>query len=515
MANTSAKVYIVGAGPGDPDLITVRGRACLEQADVVLYDSLVHPALLAYARCAEHIYAGKRAGQHSLPQEDINRILIEKARACACVVRLKGGDPCIFGRGGEEALALAAASIPFEIIPGVTAGSAVPAYAGIPVTHRGAASSVVFLSAHPAEDGESLSLDLQQLALQSTLVLYMGVTMLPRVSAELVRSGRSPQTPAAVIEWGTYARQRVITGTLENIAAKCARAGIAAPALVVVGEVVSLRETLAWFETRPLHGLRVLATHSMRGSDSLERRLREMGADVLTCPAFEIRETGGAGADPDPADFDWLLLTSTNAVTMLFGLLQRSGRDARALAGVRICAAAGGGVAEALRARSIEPDAMPRGFSAKAVADAIQETGARLAGTRLLLPRADIARSDLAEFLRGKGALVDELVGWSSRPPETPREFVDAVASFEPHLVVFTNSAAARHFAAAVGAELTALLKKQASFASIGPVTTHALREFGFPQPIEPEIADLANLIETICAWWSAHRPELDGCTPV
>lgn len=501
-----AKVYIVGAGPGDPGLITVRGRACLEEAEVVIYDNLVNPALLEHAHNAEHIFVGKRAGLHSLPQQEIHRVLIEKARICRCVVRLKGGDPFVFGRGGEEALALAEAGIPFEVVPGVTAGIAVPAYAGIPVTHRGLAGGVALLTAHGGENIETMTLDLSQIAVKCTLVFYMGVKNLPQVVEELIRLGRPADTPAAVIEWGACARQRTITGTLHDIRERCARAGLEAPAIIVVGAVAALREQLSWFEARPLHGLRLCVTHTPRNAGSLEQRLRDLGADVFTLPTLEIEEAQMPEAAFRPGEYDWVVLTSSNAVEMLFQMLARQGRDARALAGTRLCAAGAASVLEALRRRAIEPDAVPEHFAAVAFCDAMSRAGGPLDGRRVLLPRADIARGSLPETLRNHGALVDEVVAWRSHAPQAPVETLDELLAFSPHLVVFTNSAAVRHFSGALGLEASERLRANSAVASLGPVTTDAAREIGLSVAVEPSAPDLPHLIEAVCAWWADAR---------
>ncbi|MBP8129993.1 MAG: uroporphyrinogen-III C-methyltransferase [Candidatus Hydrogenedentes bacterium] len=501
------KVYLVGAGPGDPALITVRGRALLECADVVIYDALIHPELLCLAPRAEHVYVGKQAERHSLPQDDINRILLEHASRCGCVVRLKGGDPFVFGRGGEEAAALAAAGVPFEIVPGVTAGVAGPAYAGIPVTHRGLSSSVTFLSAHGAPGEPSRLTNIAKTMLEGTQVIYMGVTKLAQVTDALIRAGRAPDTPAAAVEWAAFARQRTITGTLGTLSDRCIRANLEAPAIVVVGPVVTLHETLRWFEKRPLHGLRAAVTHAEQHAGALEQRLRDLGADVFALPALRI-ETVDTLPDIDPGAYDWVVLTSANAAAMLFQLLARSRHDARALAGVRLCAAGTPSVLETLRRRCIEPDAVPAHFGAGAAADAIEACGGPLKGKRVLLPRADIARAALASALRERGATVEELVGWRRVPAPVARETVQAFLAFDPEVVVFTNSAGAAHFASFFTGVEIAALRERAAIASLGPVTSAAARERGFKVAVEPAQPDIPHLIEAICQW------RLQKCRP-
>lgn len=497
------KVYLVGAGPGDPGLITVRGRACIERAQVLVYDGLAPPALLELAPAgAERVFVGKTPGRHSLPQEEIQRILLEKARGGATVVRLKGGDPFVFGRGGEEALALAEAGIPFEIVPGVTAGVAGPAYAGIPITHRNLAASVSFITGHPRE-GEELRLD--RLALEGTLVFYMGVANLPAITGELLRLGRLPDTPAAVIEWGTCARQRTIAGTLATLPEQAAEAGVESPALIVIGETVNLRDALSWFEARPLHGVRIAVTHTRRRAGYLEQRLRDLGADVLPFPTLHFETAGETLPPVDLSCYDWIVLTSVNAVEMLFDLLAQQGRDARALAGVGLCVPGTPAVLEALRARFLEPDATPEGFGAEATRLALEAHGP-LAGKRVLLPRADIARSSIAAELRAAGAEVDERVAWRGVLPADAAEAAAGLLRFVPDCIVFTSSAAVNHFARILGEEQIGTLRSMAVFASLGPVTTRTLTGHGMPPQVVPGQPDLPHLVDTIAHWGLQRR---------
>jgi len=493
---TTGTVYLVGGGPGDPGLLTLRGRACMEQADVVVYDALVNTALLALAPTAEHIFVGKQRGRHNLPQEDIHAILEAQAGKHAYVVRLKGGDPFVFGRGGEEAEYLQARGIRFEVVPGVTAGIAAPAYAGIPVTHRGLAAGVTLLTAHRPPDAAPVPLA-ERLA-QTTLCFYMGVTTLDDVVAQVRELGRAGTTPAAVVEWGTYARQRTIVGALEDLPRLCREAEVAAPAVVIVGEVVSLREHLTWFETRPLFGVRVMVTHSGRAEDPLIDGLRAHGADVLHVPTVTV----DAEAEPDPPprpipDFDWIVLTSVNAVKTLMHALDSDGLDARALAGVRLCAV-GRQAAEWLACHTLKPDANPEPGNAAVVVVAMGP----LTGKRVLLPRSDLARRDLGDALRDAGAAVDVWTAYHVGPPRRPPN-LDRVASFDPQVVAFTNASAARNLAGLLDAPARTRLNANAVFASIGPVTTRAAAACGFAVSIEPGQHDIASLIEAICAWRS------------
>ncbi|MBI4796643.1 MAG: uroporphyrinogen-III C-methyltransferase, partial [Deltaproteobacteria bacterium] len=369
-------VYLVGAGPGDPGLITVKGRKVLRKAQVVVYDQLASPELLKEAPAdAEIIYVGKKAGAHALPQEGINQLLVDKARAGLTVVRLKGGDPFVFGRGGEEALALAAAGLPFEVVPGVTAAVAVPAYAGIPVTHRGLASLVTFITGHEDPTKEASAIPWNVLAkTQGTLVFLMGVKNLADNCRRLVEGGRSPETPAAVIEKGTTLEQRAVTGVLGNIAAKAQEAAVKPPAILVVGEAVSLRESLKWWETRPLWGKTAVVTRTREQASALVALLAGAGARCLEVPTIDI----GPPDDFAPLDqalgnlsrYKWVVFTSANGVTAFLNRLFAQGKDVRALGGAKI-AAIGPATAQALREHGLVADVMPAQFKAEVLLEAL------------------------------------------------------------------------------------------------------------------------------------------------
>lgn len=494
------KVYLVGAGPGDPGLITVRGAACLSQAEVVVYDALVHPELLRHAAQAEHIFAGKKCADHSLPQEDIAALLVALARRHRTVVRLKGGDPFVFGRGGEEALALAAAGIPFEVVPGVTAGLAAAAYAGIPATHRGLAGSVSLITGHHRAGGAD-ALGLDRLAREGTLIFYMGSQQLEAICAQLIALGRSAETPAAVVGSASYARQQVVTGRLADIAERVRCAGVEAPTVFLVGEVVALREHLAWFEARPLHGLRIAVTHTARRAGPLESALMALGAEVQSFPTLEIVEQEGPPFVWRQGVWDWVVLTSTNGAEALFDALDAAGGDARLLAGTRLCTS-GQATATVVERRFLRVDARVSGSGVEGVLAAL---GA-VAGQRILLPRADIARRRLAETLRAAGAEVEEIAAYRTRPATDVRDRVAQLLAFGPELVVFTNSSAVRHFATALEPETLSGVKARCAFASIGPVTSATAREQGLEIAIEPQRHEIAELVEAICGWWSLRR---------
>lgn len=495
-SSSFGKVYLVGAGPGDPGLLTLRAKECLERADAVIYDALVNPALLEHAPRAERIFAGKQADRHSLPQEEINRILIEQAARHAMVVRLKGGDPFVFGRGGEEALALAEAGIAFEVVPGVTAAVGCAAYAGIPLTHRGLASRVTFLTGHSGQDTDTT---LFSRLPEGTLVFYMGVKNLGKIVAAVRGAGRAAETPAAVIEWGTYARQRTVVGTLDSMEARCQEAAVDAPAILIVGEVVTLREQLSWFEARPLYGLRVVVTHRAQPNGLLESRLHDLGASVFEFPTLELAPRPQAALLEEVRHFDWIIFTSSNAVEMIFEHLEEQQLDARALAGVRLCAV-GHATCDSLRRRYLQIEAQPDGFEASTVLEALEAFGP-LSGQKVLLPRSDIARTALPLALREAGAVVSEIAAYEKRIPSTSAQIIAELMEFQPELLVFTNAGAVRNFVRMLGREQLDSLMQSAACASIGPITSRALEEEGLHVSVEPVQHELVYLMEAICAW--------------
>lgn len=500
---THGNVYLVGAGPGDPGLLTLRGLRCLQSATVVVYDALVNPVLLTHAPGAEHIYAGKQADRHSLPQEEIQQILIDYARRGHTVVRLKGGDPFVFGRGGEEALALADAGITFEIVPGITAGIAAPAYAGIPVTQRGLSASVTFVTGHFAGDERDLPIDFSRLNPAGTTVFYMGVAAMPRIFGELARHGWKAETPCAIIEWATYARQRTVRGTLGSLPQAATEAGIGAPSVIVVGAVAALRDGLAWFENRPLFGLRVALTHAEQRRGPLEQHLTALGADVFSFPTLEVAPEITPSALRHPQDYDWIVLTSANAAEMLFSALDVSGSDARALAGIRLCAV-GASTLETLAGRFLRPDVVPDNYTSEAIVGAMSRF-APLEDTQVLLPRADITRASLARVLEEAGASVTETVAYHTRVPVDSGARVNALLQFQPQLLVFTNASAVRNLCALLEKDGVCTLQRECATASIGPVTTKALESEGFNVAVEPARHDVAHLVESIVDWWRAR----------
>ncbi len=497
-ARRPGTVFLVGAGPGDPGLLTVRAAELIGRADAVVYDALVSPAILERCRPGARLeYVGKRGGSHSRTQEETNALLVRMAGEHASVVRLKGGDPFVFGRGGEEVLTLAAAGVPFEVVPGVTAGVAAPAYAGIPVTQRGTAASVTFATGHEDPTKPESDLDWEHLAHgAATLVFYMGVGRMEENFRRLIDAGRRAETPAAVVEWGTYPRQRTVTGTLATLPALAKEAGIGAPALVVVGDVVLLRERMRWFDARPLSGRRVVVTRARAQASELSFALEALGAETMELPTIRIEDPADAGPLRDAAaragEMDWVVFTSANAVERFWTALQAGGRDARALGRARV-AAIGTGTAAALEARGILSDLVPDVFIGEAVAKAIAAAGS-LQGARVLLPRAEVAREALPDGLRARGAMVEEVAAYRTVADGSGADGVRrALAAGEVDWVTFTAASTVRHFADLAGADLG-----RARVASIGPITSEAARDAGLTVDVEAEEHTIAGLVEAI-----------------
>ncbi len=483
-------VYLVGAGPGDAGLITVKGLMVLRRAQVVVYDQLASPELLKEAPAdAEIIYVGKKAGAHAVPQAGINDLLVAKARAGLTVVRLKGGDPFVFGRGGEEAEELAKAGIPFEVIPGVTAAVAVPAYAGIPVTHRRYTTLVTFITGHEDPTKEASSIPWGALGQNpGTLVFLMGVKNLADNCRRLIDAGRDPQTPAAVIEKGTTLAQRTVTGALADIAAHAREAGIKPPAILVVGGVVELRPYLKWWETRPLWGKTAVVTRSREQASRLVELLNAAGARCLEVPTIEI-------APPDdyaPLDralkeisqYDWVIFTSANGVRAFMSRLFRQGQDARALGRAKI-AVIGPATAQALKEYGMIADLVPQIFQAEGLLEVLAPS--MFSGMRVLLARAQVARGLLPDGLARLGVKVDVAPVYQARTPASiPPEAEAALKEGRVDLLTFTSSATVHNFAALLGQERFQELAAHATVAAIGPITAATLQEYGITPQIEP-----------------------------
>ncbi len=471
----SGRVYLVGAGPGDPGLLTARALEVIAAADVLLVDRLA-PSLPGVRADALVIDVGKEGGGEQVPQERTNELLLEHARAGRTVARVKGGDPFVFGRGGEEALLLRDHGIPFEVVPGVTAGVAAPAYAGIPVTQRGVASAVAFVTGHEDPGKPQNAVDWVALArFPGTLVFYMGVRALSQIAEALIRAGRPPNEPAAVIERGTLPEQRTVTAPLAEIAAAADEAGIRPPSVTVVGAVAALAEDLAWLGRGPLGGVSVVVTRTPLQASELAERLATLGARVVNAPAIAIEPLDVT--IPPLDDFDLLVLTSPNGVWLFFEALRASGRDARALSGCRV-AVVGPGTASALRERGIEADVVPTRAVGEGLAEALADVPVR----RALVARAETARDVVPEALRGAGAEVELLALYRTIP--APLDARTCEAALTADWATFASGSAARALVAAAGGA-DALRAARVRLASIGPQTSAALRELGLEPDLE------------------------------
>lgn len=493
-------VYLVGAGPGDPGLLTVRARELLAECDAVVFDALVNPDILSGSSipdAAERHFVGKRGGESSARQEDIETLLVRLARDGKRVVRLKGGDPFVFGRGSEEAQALAQAGIPFEVVPGITAGVAAPAYAGIPVTHRAVATSVTFITGHEDPTKGESGTDWSALARTGgTLVLYMGVRRLPAIVSALAAGGMPLETPAAMVEWGTFPRQRTLEATLGDLVDAARREEISAPCITVIGDVVALRDEIRWFDQRPLFGKRVIVTRARTQASQLAARLSELGADVIEAPAIRID-----ALDPAPlraalravGDYGWVIFTSRNAVEITWGELRALGLDARALAGVKLVAV-GPATAAALAEHGMVADVVPERYVAEGLVDSLRGRD-DVRGARVLYPKAEAARDLLPEELRQLGARVDDIAIYRSVP-----DAADALAAREAlesgsvDVITFTSSSTVRYFLESVGIDAA----RQARIVSMGPITSDAARAMGLDVAAEAHEPTIDSLVEAV-----------------
>jgi uroporphyrinogen III methyltransferase/synthase len=529
--HAASRVHLVGAGPGDPGLLTARALELIASADVVLYDRLIPAEALDGARAdAELLFVGKEGGGASVPQEETEALLIERARAGKRVVRLKGGDPFVFGRGGEEALALRAAGIDFEVVPGVTAGVAAAAYAGIPVTHRGLATAVALVTGHTradalgagddgprqgadvpsgepgapsAGDEDTATLDWAALAaFPGTLVFYMGVRQLPRIAQALVAEGRPADEPVAVVERGTLPEQRTVTGTLVTIAELARAADVRAPAITVVGQVARLAEELAWLPERPLQGVTVAVTRARAQASGLASRLSELGARVVEAPAIRTQTLDGPPIDP--SSYDLICLTSVNGVSAFFGRLEAGGRDARALAGARV-AAIGPGTAAALAERGIAADVVPP----RSVAESLVEALAGVPVRRALVAVARGARAVLPDALRARGVEVEVVELYETVAEALSPQALQAACS--ANYVTFTSASTVRFLVEAAG-EGGVQIAPQTRVVSIGPITSAALREHGLAVQVEAADHDVEGLVHALLS--DAGAPPTEATQP-
>lgn len=509
-------VYLIGAGPGDPGLITVKATECLAKADVIVYDYLANPTFLAYASPeAEVVYVGKKGFTQHVTQDQINAVIVEKAKEDGgkIVARLKGGDPFIFGRGGEEALALVEAGVRFEVVPGVSSGYAAPAYAGIPVTQRGYTTDMAFVTGH--EDPTKPDSDINWAGLATgigTICFYMGIKNLPWIVKNLTENGRSPETPVALVRWGTTPRQEVLVGTLADIAEKAAAAAFKAPAITVVGEVVKLREKLAWFEDRPLFGKTVVVTRSRAQASDLSDRLIELGAEALEFPTIEITDP----EDYRPVDeairnlqkYEWCVFTSVNGVERFFDRMYVADKDARALSGVRV-AAIGPATAAKCTEYGIVPDYVPEEYRAEGIIEGFCERGVG-DGTSVLVPRALEAREVLPDTLRRRGAQVDVVPVYRTVPGAGDGLALQRLKDGEVDAVTFTSSSTVRNFARLLsdqGMDVASAMQ-DVLVASIGPITSNTARELGLTIGVEADEFTIPGLIKALLSTYGRETAE-------
>jgi uroporphyrinogen III methyltransferase/synthase len=501
MKNRKGIVYLIGAGPGDPGLITVKGVACIRNADVLIYDFLAAPALLAHARKdAEQIYVGKKGGDHTLSQQGINDLLVQKAAAGLTVARLKGGDPYIFGRGGEEAEVLVKAGIPFEVVPGVTSAVAAAAYAGIPLTHRDHTSTLAFVTGHEDPTKAESSVDWQALSKIGTQVYFMGVKNLPKIVGRLLENGMNSATPVAVIRWGTTPRQQTVAGSLSDIVEKVKAARLEAPAIIVVGEVVKLRETLGWFEFRPLLGKRIVVTRAREQASGLVGTLTDLGAAVLECPTISVSPPESWQPLDDAIDridrYDWLVFTSVNGVKFFFERLFDKGLDARSLGRLRTCAI-GPATADALLAFGLRTDILPDSYRAESVVAAFEKEA--VSGKKILLPRAAEARPILPTELTRMGAEVDEVAAYRTLSVrDQAGALIDALEKGKVDMVTFTSSSTVKNFRSLLPDDRVQTLMEPVTVASIGPITSETAVGIGFRVDVTAGTYTVPGLVEAI-----------------
>jgi len=503
-------IYLVGSGPGDPGLFTVKGVECMRRADVVVYDRLAPEALLAHARPeADLVYVGKKPGEPSMSQEEINALLVKLGRAEKTVVRLKGGDPYVFGRGGEEALTLVEADLPFEVVPGVTSGIAAPAYAGIPVTHRGVSTSVAFITGHEDPTKGECDVDWGRLANGAeTLVLYMGVGRLSEISAQLVAGGRSPETPVACIRWGTTSEQEMATGTLADIAERIEEANLKPPAITVVGDVVSLRdEGLDWFERKPLFGRRVVVTRARAQAGELSRKLEALGAEVYEFPTIKIVPPEDFGpldtAIRDLDSFGWIVFTSVNGVEAFVERLKHHSLDLRAVPRRAKVAAIGPATAQKVEEVGLKVDITPEEYKAEALIDALNNYS--LEGKKVLIPRAKVAREVLPEKLRESGAEVVVPPAYESVPSsEGKGQLKKLLQSGEIDCITFTASSTVENFVRAFGKEAGWLLSST-RVACIGPITAGTCHDRSLSVDVEADEYTIPGLVSAVVELLTAN----------
>lgn len=502
----SGKVLLVGAGPGDPGLVTQKAILSIASADVVVYDYLASAELLKYARTdAELIYAGKKGGEHTLGQNEINALLLEKALAGNTVTRLKGGDPFIFGRGGEEIEELCSAGVAFEVVPGVTSAAAAPAYAGIPLTHRRFASCVTFVTGHedPAKTDSMINWDALA-GTGGTLVFLMGVKNLPSIARRLIDAGMDKKTPAALVRWGTTPFQKTVTGTLTTIYDNVQEAGLKPPCIIIIGDVVRLRPKMKWFESRPLFGRRIVVTRARNQASRLVQRLTDLGAAVMEVPVIEIRPVEDMSrldaAIKNIGECDWLIFTSVNGVKVFFERLHHEGLDTRALGGLST-AAIGPATAAGMRENGLNADIVPESYRAESVVKAFSRLD--MAGKKVLLPRAEGARPVLPEELSKMGAKVEEIVSYRAIQEESGAEsLVEKLKEGAIDMVTFTSSSTVRNFLSLLPESEAKQMLSGVALAAIGPVTAETAAEMGLNADVVAEEYTIEGLCSAVLGYY-------------
>ena len=502
------KVYLVGAGPGDPKLITLRGKELLAEADVIIYDYLANPLLLAFAKdSAERIYVGKKGGARSeLHQDQINQQMIDAAKSGKMVVRLKGGDPFIFGRGGEEAEALAAENIPFEVVPGVTSAIGVPTYAGIPLTHRDKASSVAFITGHEDPAKEEQHIHWEKIATScDTLVFLMGMANLSAIATKLIEHGRNPSTPIALIQWGTYPIQKTLIGTLGTIEEKAQSAGIKPPVVMVVGEVVALRDDMNWFESLPLFGRKILVTRATAQAGEFANLLALQGAEVIPFPSIKIMPPPSF-TDLDAAiqkieQYNTIIFTSVNGVKSFRNRLYELGYDIRVLKGISLCAI-GPRTREEILRLGISCDFIPAEFKAEGILDELERRG--IAKKRFLIPRALEARELLPTEIKNKGGLVDVVAAYQAIAPQG-KEIEEILRKGPIDMITFASASTVRNFVEGVTQKDMEFFKKSA-IACIGPITAQAAQKYNMNVSVMPNEYTFPALTEAIVKYFQERK---------
>ncbi len=502
MTDKPGRVYLIGAGPGDPGLVTLKAITCIKQADVVVYDYLASPSLLEYARKdAQIIYVGKKGGDHTLTQDEINLLLINKAGQGLEVARLKGGDPFVFGRGAEEAQKLLAAGIAYEVIPGVTSAISAPAYAGIPVTHRDHTSFVSFITGHedPAKENSRMQWDIFARS-DATLVFLMGVKNLENIVTNLVSHGKPADTPVALVRWGTTPLQQTVTGTLATIVEKVHQAKLKSPAIIVVGQVVSLREELAWFDKKPLFGKKIVITRARAQASGLRADLTRLGAHCIEIPTIRIQppqdNTQVIEAIDRIQDYDWLVFTSVNGVKYFFDTLFGMGKDVRILGHLKF-GCIGPVTKERLADFGIISDILPRTFRAESVVEAFAQTD--IQGKKVLLPRAKKARTILPEELTKMGATVDEVTAYETMPDkDAGPTLISLLEKKQVDAVTFTSSSTVSNFMSLLNPAKAPELLNDVIIASIGPITSDTARSFGLNPAIEADPYTIPGLVDSL-----------------